>query len=79
MGLTADFVFKRLDDEEDQTVTVQEFRKSPGMQDEPAAREVVGRIDQNADGSLSWDELQAVYKARHANCGASETRRSHGA
>jgi hypothetical protein len=40
---------------------------------------VVGRIDQNADGSLSWDELQAVYKARHANCGASETRRSHGA
>ena len=67
MGLTAEFVFNRLDDNGDKIVTVQEFMKSPGIQDESAARDAVGRIDQDTDGSLSWEEFAAAYKARHAN------------
>jgi len=40
MGLTAEFVFKRLDVNEDKLVTVTEFRRSPGMDDEAKSREV---------------------------------------
>lgn len=68
MGLTADFVFKRLDVDEDKLVTVAEFMRSPGMQDMAKAREVVGRLDRSGDGKLSWEELETAYKARHANC-----------
>jgi Ca2+-binding EF-hand superfamily protein len=68
MGLTAEFVFKRLDVDEDKLVTVTEFMRSPGMQDMAKAREVVGRLDKSGDGQLSWDELDAAYQARHANC-----------
>lgn len=68
MGLTAEFVFKRLDVDEDKFVTAIEFMRSPGMDDEKKAREVVGRLDKSGDGKLSWDELEAAYKARHANC-----------
>jgi len=68
MGLTAESVINRLDVDEDKIVTVQEFRKSPGMQDESAANEAVGRIDKDGDGTLSWQEFEAAYKARHANC-----------
>jgi hypothetical protein len=68
MGLTAQFVFNRLDVDEDKIVTVQEFTKSPGMQDESAAGEAVGRIDKDGDGTLSWQEFEAAYKARHADC-----------
>lgn len=68
MGLTAEFVFKRIDVDENRIVTVQEFTKSPGMQEESAAAEAVGRIDQDGDGGLSWVEFEAAYKARHANC-----------
>jgi len=73
MGLTAEFVFKRLDVNEDKIVTIQEFARSPGMQDESAAHDAVGRIDQDADGSLSWEEFAAAYKARHANCKPSKS------
>ena len=38
------------------------------MQDESAAREAVGRIDKDLDGTLSRQEFEAAYKARHANC-----------
>lgn len=68
MGLTAEFVFKRLDVDEDNLVTVAEFMRSPGMQDMAKAREVVGRLDKSGDEKLSWTELEAAYKARHANC-----------
>ena len=68
MGLTADFVFKRLDVDDDKLVTVTEFMRSPGMQDLAKAREVVGRLDKSGDGKLSWEELETAYKARHANC-----------
>jgi hypothetical protein len=64
MGLTAEFVFNRLDVDEDKIVTVPEFRKSPGMQDESAAGEAVGRIDKDGNGTLSWQECEAAYKAR---------------
>jgi len=39
MGLTAEFVFNRLDVNEDKLVTVTEFRRSPGMDDEAKAGE----------------------------------------
>ena len=68
MGLTAEFVFKRLDVDKDQRVTVTEFMRSPGMDNEEKAREVVGRLDKNGDGKLSWEELETAYKARHADC-----------
>ena len=68
MGLTAEFVFKRLDVDEDKFVTAIEFMRSPGMDDEKKTREVVGRLDKSGDGKLSWEELEAAYKARHANC-----------
>jgi len=68
MGLTAEFVFKRLDGNEDKIVTVKEFSASPGMQSESAADEAVGRIDKDGNGELSWQEFEAAYKARHAHC-----------
>lgn len=68
MGLTAEFVFKRLDVDKDKHITVTEFMRSPGMQDVAKAREAVGRIDGNGDEKLSWEELDTAYKARHANC-----------
>ena len=68
MGLTAEFVFKRLDVDEDKFVTVTEFTRSPGMQDLAKAREAVGRLDKNGDGELSWEEFETAYKIRHANC-----------
>ncbi len=68
MGLTAEFVFKRLDVDEDKLVTVTEFTRSPGMQELAKAREVVLRLDKNGDEQLSWQELQTAYQARHANC-----------
>jgi Ca2+-binding EF-hand superfamily protein len=68
MGLTAEFVFKRLDADGDGFVTATEFMRSPGMQDETKAREAVGRLDKSGDGRLSFEELETAYKARHANC-----------
>lgn len=68
MGLTAEFVFDRLDENEDKLVTVTEFRRSPGMDDEAKAREAVGRLDKTGDGKLSWEEFTTAYEARHANC-----------
>ncbi|MFT5523482.1 MAG: Ca2+-binding EF-hand superfamily protein [Pirellulaceae bacterium] len=68
MGLTAAFVFKRLDVDEDKLVTAIEFTRSPGMQDIAKARETVQRLDNTGDGKLSWEELESAYKARHANC-----------
>jgi Ca2+-binding EF-hand superfamily protein len=68
MGLTAEFVFNRLDVDEDKLITVTEFMRSPGMHDMKKAREVVGRLDKSGDGKLSWQELETAYKARHANC-----------
>jgi len=68
MGLTADFVFKRLDVDKDKFITVTEFMRSPGMQDKVKASEAVGRLDKSGDGKLSWEELETGYRARHANC-----------
>jgi Ca2+-binding EF-hand superfamily protein len=68
MGLTAEFVFNRLDVNEDKLVTVTEFRRSPGMDDETKAGEVVGRIDKDSNNTLTWDEFSTAYKARHVNC-----------
>jgi Ca2+-binding EF-hand superfamily protein len=68
MGLTAKFVFNRINADEDELVTVTEFTRSPGMADEEKAREVVGRLDKSGDGKLSWEELKVAYAARHANC-----------
>lgn len=68
MGLTAESVFKRLDADEDKRVTATEFMRSPGMQEIAKATEVVGRLDKNGDGTLSWEEFETAYKARHANC-----------
>ena len=68
MGLTAEFVFNRLDVNADRLVTVTEFRRSPGMDDEAKAAEAVGRIDKDGHGTLTWEEFETAYKARHANC-----------
>jgi len=68
MGLTAEWVFKRLDVNEDKKVSAAEFRQSPGMDDEAKAKEAVGRIDTDKDGILSWQEFEAAYKLRHAKC-----------
>ena len=68
MGMTAEFVFKRLDVNEDKVVTVAEFQRSPGMQDKAKAGEAVGRIDKDGNAALSWVEFETAYKARHANC-----------
>jgi len=68
MGLTAEFVFNRLDVNEDKIVTVTEFRRSPGMDDEEKAGEAVSRIDKDGNGTLTWEEFETAYKARHANC-----------
>jgi len=68
MGLTAEFVFNRLDVNEDKLVTITEFRRSPGMADEAKAAEAVGRIDKGGNGTLTWEEFGTAYKARHANC-----------
>lgn len=68
MGLTAEFVFNRLDVDEDKLITVTEFMRSPGMQDTEKAREAVGRLDKSGDGKLSWDELETGYNDRHVNC-----------
>jgi len=68
MGLTAEFVFNRLDVNEDELVTVTEFRRSPGMDDEAKAGEAVGRIDKDGNGTLTWEEFETAYKTRHANC-----------
>jgi len=68
MGLTAEFVFSRLDVNEDKLVTIAEFRRSPGMGDEAKASEAVGRIDKDGNGTLTWEEFVTAYEARHANC-----------
>jgi len=68
MGLTAEFVFKRLDVNEDKVVTATEFQRSPGMQDKTKTGEAVGRIDKDGNGTLSWEEFETAYKTRHANC-----------
>ena len=68
MGLTAEWVFKRLDTDGDRTVTVAEFQQSSGIHDGAEAKDAVGRIDTNKDGTLSWEEFAAAYKLRHAQC-----------
>jgi Ca2+-binding EF-hand superfamily protein len=68
MGLTAEFVFKRLDVNVDKAITVIEFQRSPGMQDKTKAGEAVGRLDKDRNGTLSWQEFETAFKARHANC-----------
>ena len=72
MGLTAEWVFKRLDADEDRKVTATEFQKSPGVRDATEAAEAVGRIDTNKDGTLSWEEFAAAYALRHAKCTKAE-------
>jgi Ca2+-binding EF-hand superfamily protein len=72
MGLTAEFVFKRLDLNEDKVVTATEFQRSPGIQDKAKADEAVVRIDKDGNGTLSWDEFETAYKIRHANCKKSD-------
>ena len=68
MGLTAKFIFNRLDVDEDRLITVTEFLRSPGMQDLAKAREVFERLDKSGDEKLSLQELETVYIVRHANC-----------
>ena len=68
MGLTAEFVFKRLDVNEDGKIVVEEFAKSPGMRGETQAREAVAKIDTGGDGVLEWKEFEAAYRIRHAEC-----------
>jgi len=68
MGMTAEEVFGRLDVDGDKKVTVEEFMRSPGMNDLAEARAAVGRIDTNDDGVLSWAELAKAYAERHARC-----------
>jgi Ca2+-binding EF-hand superfamily protein len=68
MGLNAEFVFKRLDVNEDGLVTAEEFRRSPGMDDTEKAAGTVARLDANGDGVLSREELQGAYEKRHAHC-----------
>jgi len=79
MGLTAEFVFKRLDVNRDRKIVVEEFQKSPGMRSEAQAREAVGRIDTSGDGVLAWEEFQAAYRIRHANCKKASPKGKQGA
>ena len=58
MGMTAEKVFVRLDADGNETVTVKEFMRSPGMRDEAEARETVGRIDGNGDGAVDKSEFR---------------------
>jgi len=68
MGLTATTVFERLDANGDKQITVAEFATTPRLRDEREAREAVGRIDTDKNGTLSWTEFETAYKLRHANC-----------
>ena len=68
MGLTAEWVFKRLDADGDRKVTTTEFQQSPGIHDATEAAEAVGRMDTSKDGTLSWEEFAAAYALRHAKC-----------
>jgi Ca2+-binding EF-hand superfamily protein len=68
MGLTAEFVFKRLDVNEDGKIVVEEFEKSPAVRGEAQAREAVGKIDTSGDGVLAWEEFETAYRIRHADC-----------
>ena len=68
MGLTAEWVFKRLDTDGNRKVAVTEFQQSPGIHDGTEAKEAVDKIDTNKDGTLSWEEFAGAYKLRHAKC-----------
>lgn len=68
MGLTAEFVFKRLDSNEDKSISATEFADSPGMSSVDEARKAIGRIDTDGSGTLSWQELEKAYTQRHAKC-----------
>jgi Ca2+-binding EF-hand superfamily protein len=68
MGLTAEFVFKRLDVNVDGKIDVEEFEKTPGMRGEAQAREAVAKIDTSGDGVLAWEEFKKAYRIRHADC-----------
>lgn len=60
MGLTAEFVFRRLDVNENKAITVAEFQRSPGMQDKTKAGEAVNRLDRDGNGTLSWGEFETA-------------------
>ena len=68
MGLSAEFVFDRLDVDKNKIVTAKEFSASPGMQNLAAAGMAVERIDKDGDSTLCWQEFEEAYKARHADC-----------
>jgi Ca2+-binding EF-hand superfamily protein len=68
IGMTAEKVFARLDTNRDKKITVKEFSRSPGIRSQAEAKEAVGRIDTNKNGTLSWAELSKAYKIRHAKC-----------
>ncbi len=68
MGLTAESIFNRLDVNEDRKVSAGEFAQGPGIRDAEEARQAVGRIDTDEDGTLSWKEFEAAHKLRHARC-----------
>jgi len=68
MGLTAELVFKRLDSNEDKSISAKEFAGSPGISSVDEAHGAVGRIDTNGNGTLSWQEFEKAYTQRHAKC-----------
>ena len=73
MGLTAEGIFERLDADQNKAISVAEFARSPGIQDEKEAREAAGRIDTDGDGTLSWPEFAAAHTQRHADCPKTQT------
>ncbi len=63
--VSGEFIFKRLDVDGDEKLTVAEFSKSPGIESLEKAGEIVARIDQNKDGQLARAEFGRVFQMRH--------------
>ncbi len=64
--ITAKQAYARLDGDKNGKVTATEFQKSPGMSDPEKAKQTVAKVDSNGDGTLSFDEFNAVFAKRHA-------------
>ena len=63
---SAEAIFKKLDADKDGKLTAEELVKSPRISDDAKAKEVVGRMDTNKDGSVCVKEFAAALQKRHA-------------
>jgi hypothetical protein len=63
-------IFKKLDGDQDGKLTAAELAKSKRLDgDEAKAKEIVGKMDTNKDGSVCLDEFTKALEKRHAHRG----------